>query len=381
MEIPGGPILIGFLINPIAGMGGRVGLKGTDGMYEEALRRGAESGASQRALSTLRRIANLPLQILSCSGEMGEKALQASGLSSFQVVYKYEGVSSARDTTEACQEFLRRGVSLILFCGGDGTARDVFSVVEDRVPILGIPAGVKMYSAVFAINPSSCAEIIRNLDRAVLRDSEVVDVDENAYRDGVLSTKVYGYARMPSLPMRVQMGKQEYAALDEKGAKEDIALFITEIMEDDALYILGAGTTTAEIARRLGVPKTLLGIDVVRNGRLVAQDANEGTLISLLEQTEKAKIVVSPIGAQGFVLGRGTQSISPEVIRRAGVANVIVVATPHKLAETRTLYLDTGEIALDRMFGDSILVISGYRMGQRRKLLHPDLPDEGSPKD
>ncbi len=381
MEIPGGPILIGFLINPIAGMGGRVGLKGTDGMYEEALRRGAESGASQRALSTLRRIGDLPLQILSCSGEMGEKALQASGLSSFQVVYKYEGVSSARDTTEACQEFLRRGVSLILFCGGDGTARDVFSVVEDRVPILGIPAGVKMYSAVFAINPSSCAEIIRNLDRAVLRDSEVVDVDENAYRDGVLSTKVYGYARMPSLPMRVQMGKQEYAALDEKGAKEDIALFITEIMEDDALYILGAGTTTAEIARRLGVPKTLLGIDVVRNGRLVAQDANERTLISLLEQTEKAKIVVSPIGAQGFVLGRGTQSISPEVVRRAGVANVIVVATPHKLAETRTLYLDTGETALDRMFGDSILVISGYRMGQRRKLLHPDLPDEGSPKD
>jgi predicted polyphosphate/ATP-dependent NAD kinase len=375
------PILIGLLINPVAGMGGRVGLKGTDGMCEEALRRGAEPGASRRALSALRQIGDVPLKVLTCSGDMGEKTLLESGISSFQVVYKYEGMSTAKDTTEACREFLRRGVSLILFCGGDGTARDVFSVVEDRVPILGIPAGVKMYSAVFAINPTCCAEIIRNLDRATLRESEVVDVDENAYRDGALSTKVYGYARMPSLPMRVQMGKQEYAAPDEQGAKEDIALFITEIMKDDVLYILGAGTTTAEIVHRLGIPKTLLGVDVVMNGRLIAQDADERTLISLLEQTEKAKIVVSPIGAQGFVLGRGTQSISPEVVRMAGVANVIVVATPHKLAETRTLYLDTGEVTLDRMFGDSILVISGYRMGQRRKLLHPELPDKGSQKD
>jgi predicted polyphosphate/ATP-dependent NAD kinase len=372
---------IGFLINPIAGMGGRVGLKGTDGQYTEALRRGAEPGAALRAMSTLILIKDLSLSFLTCSGEMGEEAFRASGISSFQVVYRYTNPSSAQDTKDACREFLQQGVSLILFCGGDGTARDVFSVVTNRVPILGIPAGVKMYSAVFGVNPTACAEIVRRMNNAVLRDSEVVDVDEEAYRKGVLSTNVYGYARVPSLPLRAQMGKQEFAASDEEGAKKDIALFITEIMRDDTLYILGAGTTTEEIARRLGIPKTLLGVDVVQKGTLLARDADEQVLLSLLGKGDKAKIIVSPIGAQGFVLGRGTQTISPAVIRRVGVGNVIVVATPHKLAETRTLYIDTGEGSLDQLFGDSILVISGYRMGQRRKLLHPTLPNESRPKD
>jgi predicted polyphosphate/ATP-dependent NAD kinase len=381
MEISKQPLTIGLLINPIAGMGGRVGLKGTDGEYMEALRRGAQPGAALRARSTLMSIKDIPICFLTCGGEMGENSLRASGISNFQVGYRYTNSSSAQDTRDACREFLRQGVSLILFCGGDGTARDVFSVVGDKVPMLGIPAGVKMYSAVFGVNPSACAEIIQHLDIAVLRDSEVVDVDEEAYRRGELSTKLYGYARVPSLPLRAQMGKQEYAAPDEEGAKQDISLFITEIMREDTLYILGAGTTTEEIAHRTGVEKTLLGVDVMMNGHLLARDADEQTLLSLLERVEKAKIIVSPIGAQGFVLGRGTQTISPAVIRKVGVANVIVVATPHKLAGTRTLYIDTGEESLDQLFGDSILVISGYRMGQRRKLLHPDLPNESGPKD
>jgi predicted polyphosphate/ATP-dependent NAD kinase len=379
ITVPAG--IIGFLINPIAGMGGRVGLKGTDDVYEEALRRGAERGAARRALATLRLIDDIPLSFLTCGGDMGEEALLEGGIADFQVVYRYRGSSSAQDTRDACREFLSRGVSLILFCGGDGTARDIFSVVGNQVPTLGIPAGVKMYSAVFGVNPSACAEIIRSLDSAVLRDSEVVDVSEEDYRRGVLSTKVYGYARVPSLPLRAQMGKQEYVASDEEGAKQDIALFITEILREDTMYILGAGTTTEEIAHRLGIEKTLLGVDVIFQGHLLVRDADEKTLLTLLDQIEKAKIIVSPIGAQGFVLGRGTQTISPAVIQRVGVDNIIVVGTPHKLAETRTLYVDTGDESLDRMFGNSILVISGYRMGQRRKLLHPVLMNEGMPKD
>jgi predicted polyphosphate/ATP-dependent NAD kinase len=381
MKIPAPTATIGFLINPIAGMGGKVGLKGTDGVYAEALWRGAEPEAALRAISVLKLIKEIPLSYFTCGGEMGEKALHASGISAFQVVYRYAGTSTAQDTKNVCQEFLQRGVSLILFCGGDGTARDVFSVVGNRVPILGIPAGVKMYSAVFGVNPSACAEIIHNLKTADLRDSEVVDVDEEDYRKGVLSTRVYGYARVPALPLRTQVGKQEYISPDEEEAKKDIALFITEIMRKDTLYILGAGTTTEEIACRLGLPKTLLGVDAVLEGRLLARDADERTLLSLVEQVGKVKIVVSPIGAQGFVLGRGTQAISPAVIRQAGVQNIIVVATPHKLAETRTLFLDTGDESLDRLFGDSVLVISGYRMGQRRKLLHPALPVGGRTKD
>ncbi|MDD1679604.1 MAG: ATP-NAD kinase family protein [Methanomicrobiales archaeon] len=372
---------IGFLINPIAGMGGKVGLKGTDGQYEEALRRGAEPQAGQRAASALSPLKDTPLLFLTCEGSMGEDVLRACGIDRYQVVYHHSGQSSAEDTKNACREFCQREVFLILFCGGDGTARDVYSIVRDRIPILGIPAGVKMYSAVFGVNPAACAEIVQNLDRAVLRDSEVVDVDEEAYRRGELSTTIYGYARVPSLPLRAQGGKQEFTAPDEEGAKKDIAFFITELMQEDTLYILGAGTTTEEIARRLGIEKTLLGVDVVMGGTVLARDADETAIISLLDRAGKAKIIVSPIGAQGFILGRGTQAISPAVVRRVGVENVIVVATPHKLAETPVLYLDSGDESLDRLFGDSILVISSYRLGVRRTLLHPSLASGKSPKD
>jgi predicted polyphosphate/ATP-dependent NAD kinase len=380
MQIRPPKVTIGFLINPIAGMGGRVGLKGTDGQYEEALRRGAEPEAARRATATLDLIRSEPVSFLTCEGEMGEETLRASGIDTFEVVYHPASPSSAQDTRDACREFMRREVSLVLFCGGDGTARDVYSVVRDRIPILGIPAGVKMYSAVFGVNPAACAEIVRDLEHAVLRDSEVVDVDENAYRKGVLSTTVYGYARVPTLPLRAQAGKQEFSAPDEERVKREIALFVAEIMRDDTLFILGAGTTTEEIARQLGIEKTLLGVDVVMRGNLLARDADEKTLLTLLQKANRAKIIVSPIGAQGFILGRGTQAISPAVIRSAGVENVIVVATPFKLAETRELYLDSGDSSLDSMFGDSILVICGYRMGMRRRLLHPVLRHNDSPK-
>lgn len=381
MEIPKTPITIGLLINPIAGMGGKVGLKGTDEQYDEAIRRGAEPEAAIRAISTLRLLKNANLSFLTCSGEMGEAALRSSGISSFEVVYRYSGASSAQDTMNACRNFLDEGVMLILFCGGDGTAHDVYSVVQDKVPILGIPAGVKMYSAVFGVNPVGCAEVVGSLKETVIHDSEVVDVDEEAYREGVLSTRIYGYARVPSLPLRIQTGKQEFIAPDEEGSKKDIALFITEIMRNDTAYILGAGTTTEEIARQLGIQKTLLGVDVVLNGEVLARDTDERTILSLLDTREKAKIIVSPIGAQGFVLGRGTQALSPAIIRKVGIENIVVIATPYKLAKTRTLFIDTGDEEVDRLFGDSILVISGYRMGQRRKLLHPESPNEGGPKD
>jgi predicted polyphosphate/ATP-dependent NAD kinase len=365
------PLTIGFLVNPIAGMGGKVGLKGTDGMYEEAVRRGAVPVAQGRALTSLRSLGEIPLNILTCSGAMGEEILLEAGIKEFRIVYEVQGVSGAQDTRNACHTFEQEKVDLILFCGGDGTARDVLEGVGDRVPILGIPAGVKMYSAVFGVNPSATAEIVTRWKEARIRLSEVVDVDEDAYRKGVLATRIYGFARMPYLPHRAQGGKQVFEEGDEEMAKDAIGRFIREIMEPETLYILGAGTTTAHIATLLGVEKTLLGIDVVQGGRLLAKDADEQMILSLLKRGRKVKIIVSPIGAQGFILGRGTQALSPEVLRRVGVENVIVVATPFKLSQTRDLYVDTGDPALDTAFGDSILVISHYHMGIRRKLLHP----------
>jgi predicted polyphosphate/ATP-dependent NAD kinase len=362
---------IGFLINPIAGMGGAVGLKGTDGMREEAASRGAMPQAKNRAKITLEALNNTQnLIFLTPAGEMGENALKETRMYpvQVQVISHPDKDSSAQDTRIAAQRFLEERVDLIFFCGGDGTARDIFDIVGRNVPVLGIPAGVKMYSGVFAVNPHIAAEIVSQFESQSLRDSEVMDVDEDAYRAGELKTRLYGIARVPSLAGKTQVSKQIYEDSSEEQAKKDIARFIHEIMIPDVLYILGAGTTTESVAREIGVNKTLLGVDAIKNEKMVAMDLDEKTLWGLVRDGQEAKILVSPIGAQGFILGRGNQQISARIVKRVGIRNIVVVATPHKLRETPVLYVDSGDTALDRSFGDSFQVVSGYRMAQRRKI-------------
>jgi predicted polyphosphate/ATP-dependent NAD kinase len=364
---------IGFLINPVAGMGGAVGLKGTDGNVEEARRRGASPVAKNRAHITLALLARgTGIHFVTCSGQMGEQALMEAGVQDYQVLYHYHGESSARDTRQAAIAFKNAGVDLVLFCGGDGTARDIFDAVGRDLPILGIPAGVKMYSAVFAIDPITAEELVTGYDVQSLRDSEIMDVNEEAYRAGELKTRLYGIARTPVLAGKVQFSKHVFEEGDEERAKGEIARFIHEIMIPDVLYVLGAGTTTESIARDIGVNKTLLGVDAIKNGTTIALDMNEQTLWALLQEGYEAKIIISPIGAQGFILGRGNQQISPRIVRRVGTRNIIVVATPQKLRETPVLYVDSGDSSLDAEFGDTVLVVSGYRMAQRKRIYqHP----------
>jgi predicted polyphosphate/ATP-dependent NAD kinase len=363
---------VGFLINPVAGMGGAVGLAGTDGQTEEALRRGAVPRARGRAVQALSLLKKDDIAWCTCAAPMGEDALTGAGIDRYTILYRPEGSTSAADTKAACRAFLDAGVDLVVFCGGDGTARDVFDVVGRTVPVLGIPAGVKMYSAVFAVNPAAAADLIRQAGQVACRDSEVMDVDEEAYRSGRLAARLYGYACVPYIRERTQGGKQVFEQQDEERAKDDIAAFMAEVMLPETLYIVGAGSTTARVMERLGLAPTLLGVDAVRNGEVVARDADERTLLALLDRYPQAKIVVSPIGAQGFVLGRGNQQISPGVLRKAGLRNLIVVATPGKLAGTPLLYVDSGDPALDREVGDSLLVVSGYRVAQRKRVLHPE---------
>jgi predicted polyphosphate/ATP-dependent NAD kinase len=359
---------VGLIVNPVAGMGGSVGLKGTDGMVEEARTRGGIPRASERAKVTLTLLVHQDgLKFLTCSGAMGEDVLRAVNIQDYEVAYHYKGESSAEDTRKAAQRFCSSGVDLILFCGGDGTARDVFSGAGRDVPILGIPAGVKMYSGVFAVDPSTAAEIVSEEDY-LLRDSEMLDVDEEAYRGNVLKTKLFGIARVPYRVGRTQVSKHVFEEPDEEKAKMEIARFISEVMLPGTVYIFGAGTTTEAIARHLGVKKTLLGVDVLKDGKLVAADADEATLLALTKREKDVRIIISPIGAQGFILGRGNQQVSAAVVRQVGVKNLIVVSTPHKLLETPVLYVDTGDPALDAAFGSSILVVSGYRMAQRKRI-------------
>jgi predicted polyphosphate/ATP-dependent NAD kinase len=352
--------LVGFVINPIAGMGGRVGLKGTDGMAEEAARRGATPVANHRAFEALQEFKRLAVDTkhppavewVTISGTMGCDVLQSTGFTAIKIVHTPQGRPSAQDTEIAARKFRAAVVDIVLFCGGDGTARDICAVVGQTVPVLGIPAGVKMYSGVFGITPLHTAGILmRYLSGEIgLADAEIVDLDEEKYRRDEWAVRLYMTARTPAEPSYVQSAKALIAGADDDAVKDDIAAQLCEDIASrpDTLYLLGPGSTVQALGRSLDVDKTLLGIDAVANGRVVGKDLDERRILELLDRYRACKLVLSPIGAQGFLLGRGNQQLSPTVIRRIGAGGIVVVATPAKLAGTPFLRFDTGDATLDK---------------------------------
>jgi predicted polyphosphate/ATP-dependent NAD kinase len=364
-------ITVGFLINPIAGMGGRVGLKGTDGedIIKKAKELGAEPVAHIRAEETLGYLFDIKAEVkwLTCSGNMGENVLKKVGFTEggdYQIVYQAPDLTSPNDTKLACEKFKELNVDLILFCGGDGTARDISGVIGKDIPIIGIPAGVKMFSSVFGVNPRATAEVILGLIRGTYSTSEaeILDIDEEDYRKGELHAKLFGYALIPYESNLVQSSKSVYEGMDEESAKKEIARYVVELMEEEegTLFILGAGSTIEKIGKELEIDKTLLGVDVVKNGELIAKDVNEQKLLELLNEEERTVIIVSVIGAQGFVFGRGTQQISPKVLEKVGIENIRIAASPNKMSQTPILRVDTGDGNFDQMFSGYHKVITGY---------------------
>ncbi len=373
---------IGFVVNPIAGMGGRVGLKGTDHVVDRARAAGAEPVAAGRAALFLAAFVkmqakdpDLDVRWLTCAAEMGADLLDGAGTdpASVEVVHTPASPSTAEDTRAAAKACAEAGVDLLLFCGGDGTARDVAQAVSGRVPILGIPSGVKMHSGVFAVDPRAAAEALAAFLRGELRvgDSEVLDLDEEAYRAGEWRVRMYASARTLVEPNLVQADKMMFAEMSEESVRIELAEHFRDLIheEPNTLFLLGPGSTIESIASRLQLEKTLLGIDAVVGGRLVAKDLDEKGILGLLNQYPKAKLVVSPIGAQGFVLGRGNLQLSPDVVRRIGVRNLLVVATPAKLAATPVLRVDSGDERLDAEIRkkEYLFVLIGYRTTK----LHP----------
>ncbi|MEF8873311.1 MAG: ATP-NAD kinase family protein [Candidatus Thermoplasmatota archaeon] len=361
---------VGFVINPIAGMGGRVGLKGTDGVYEKAVELGAEPIAQTRAEKALENMRGSH-EWYTAAGIMGEESLEKTFPDDeIQVVYKAEtevGETEASDTHKAVRKFLEEDVDLIVFCGGDGTARDVSEEVENEVPILGIPAGVKMHSGVFGITPEASGELFNKyLDGdADLGKVEIMDLDEKKYREGDWEIKMHGEALSVYEPHYIQMGKQSFRSVDQKKQKRDIADFIIEEMEEHPqhLFVLGPGSTTAKIQEVLDLDHTILGVDLLKNKEIVELDVAEKDILEAAQEAAGLKIVVSMIGNQGFFLGRGNQQISPEVVKKAGLDNIYILATPTKLKKTDTLRADTGDDELDAKISEKgyMKVVQGYR--------------------
>jgi predicted polyphosphate/ATP-dependent NAD kinase len=383
------PRRLGLIVNPVAGLGGRVGLKGSDGaeIQRKALELGAVPQALGRAVEAVERLKAVEgLEIVTYPGEMGDDVATACGLEPTVIGAIRPGETTAEDTRNAAREMLRREADLLLFAGGDGTARDIYEAVGLDLPALGIPAGVKIHSAVYATNPRSAGDLaaLYLQGRAVsLREAEVMDIDEEAFRQGALSARLYGYLRVPYRASLVQSSKVPSAG--EEAAPLAIAEDVVDRMEEGWLYIVGPGTTTRAIAEELGVAKTLLGVDVIRiapdrhagrtmtgdrrKGEVVVVDANEAQLLELLEGA-RAKIVVTPIGGQGYLFGRGNQQLSPRVIDRVGKGNIIVVSTPDKLHAlgTQPLLVDSGDRAVDEMLSGYVQVVTGYHERAVRKV-------------
>ena len=364
-----GPARIGLVVNPIAGIGGRVGLKGSDG--DEVVRRALELGAvpaagarTVRALERLRSV-EAPFDLLVAPGPMGEEAARAAGLDA-RVVGELAGTeTTAEDTRRIATAMVEgEGVDLLLFAGGDGTAADVLAAVGPSAPVLGIPAGVKIHSAAFAVSPEAAgvlAGAVARGEQIRFAEAEVLDLDEDAFRRGEIAPRLLGYLRVPQEPRLVQARKAPSPA-GEAVMTQAIAADVVERMEPGRAYVLGPGSTVRAIAERLGVPKTLVGVDVVRDGRLVAADASEDAILAALGDGP-ASIVVTPIGGQGFVFGRGNQQIGPRVLRAVGRERVIVVATQWKLASLAgmPLRVDTGDPEVDAEVAGHVLVTTGYR--------------------
>ncbi len=344
-------------------MGGPIGLKGTDGWSRDDLERlGATATSTRRATETMARLARArPDEILCGAGPMGADAVNHAGLRPTIVHAPAGRETTSEDTVTAVRAMVAAGCGLILFAGGDGTARDVHRAVGMRVTTLGIPAGVKIHSAAFGINPT----VAGDLAAAVLAGevtstsaAEVVDLDEVAYRAGHVSVRLFGYLRVPDRPASIQGSKVR--STGDEDAIAGIGHAIAERMEPGVRYLVGPGTTAKAVLRALNLPFTLLGIDLVLDGHVIGTDLTAADILSRVDHAP-TRLIVSPIGGQGHVFGRGNQQLSPALIRRIGKGGLIVAASPRKLASMRgrPLFVDTGDRELDAELAGFVRVITG----------------------
>jgi predicted polyphosphate/ATP-dependent NAD kinase len=357
---------VGLIVNPVAGMGGSVGLKGTDeDMHKKALALGARPVTPKTTKELLTHIARKDrIKLLVAPGGMGEQYVGALGIP-FVVVGEIGEETSAEDTWRIARQMVESGAELLVFAGGDGTARDIYDAIGSRIPVVAVPAGVKIFSSVFAVTARAAAEMVDAFIEGIgFKEEEVLDIDEGAFREDRLASKLYGYLVVPEVRRFLQPGKAASSVgRSSVESKEEIAAHVVEAMDPETLYLLGPGTTLKAITDKMGLAKTLLGVDAVYAGTLLGRDLNEKGILRLFRNYEKRKIVVTPIGGNGFIFGRGSKPFTPEVIKQVGRKNIIVVGTKDKVNQLDCLRVDTGDVEVDEMLCGYLKATVGYREG------------------
>lgn len=361
---------LGVIINPVAGLGGSAGLKGSDGsaIQAEARARGAEARAPERMRQALQALQPWKgnFHIYCISGEMGEATLQTLEFPYTVVGHPAAAQTTPTDTYAAAQALQRLGVDLLLFAGGDGTARNIADAVGHEQVVLGVPSGVKMHSAVYAISPEAAGQVVGALldhQLVPLAERDVRDIDEVAFRSGQVKTRWYATMKVPEAPHFLQQAKNSGVQEDEL-AQQDLAHELIDQLEDDTLYIVGPGSTTWVFLQELKVGGSLLGVDLLLNREVFASDVSARDIAAALEQhAGPVKIVITVIGGQGHIIGRGNQQLTPDILRKVGKHNILIIATNEKIRALgrRPLLVDSNDPELDQMFTGYMPVITGYR--------------------
>jgi len=355
---------LAVVVNPDAGLGGKLGFKGSDGRAAEARAAGAQDRAGPRMKICLEKLAELarePIEILAWDGRMGGDWIPG----------EYNSTGKTPDTTDAAStsEFIKaHSPDLFLYAGGDGTTRDIVEALGDReIPLVGVPGGVKMHSGCFATTPKAAAEVVWSFftgDLMVAR-TEVMDLDEEVYRKGEWKVRMYGEAFTPASPRWMQGAKEQVQRESEEETLEAMSSHVANLVEEnpDLMLVWGSGGTLRQMCKQNGHESTLLGIDIQHAGKM-HNDLNESGLLDIINQHQgEIKLLLSPMGGQGFLIGRGNLQLSPDVLRAIGTDNILGIATPAKLLGLNELRIDTGDEELDaEIRGKKYLkVLQGYR--------------------
>jgi len=369
---------LGLVVNPDAGLGGKLGLKGSDGKAELARSMGADDRSGPRIMTFLNYFSSLsrgnPINLswITSEGRMGTNWIpQGIKIGSITTVHKSHGETSFNDTKDVIRKIIDHGVDLIVYAGGDGTTRDIVAELielnHSKLPLIGVPTGVKMYSGSFAASPKAAAEVLSAWIRGdlLVAGTEVLDLDEERYRNGEWVVRHYAEANTPSSPRWMQGSKQRVEVSSEEEIIEGLAEHVKEILvKEDTMIIWGSGGTLQSIGEYIGFNLTTLGIDISLGEKVVGLDLDEKGILKCLESHSGQVItLLSPMGGQGFLIGRGNLQLSNTVIRKIGIDNILGVVTPAKLLTVRKLRIETGDESLDSDFSSKkyMKVLQGYR--------------------
>ena len=355
---------LAVVVNPDAGLGGRLGFKGSDGRAAEARAAGAEDRAGPRMRQCLERLSELarePIEILAWDGRMGGDWIPGE--------YTSTGKTPELTDASSTSEFIKaHSPDLFLYAGGDGTTRDIVEALGEReIPLVGVPGGVKMHSGCFATTPKAAAEVVWSFVTGdlMLARTEVMDLDEEVYRKGEWKVKMYGEAFTPASPRWMQGAKEQVQRESEEETLEAMSSHVANLVEDnpDLMVVWGSGGTLRQMCAQLGHDSTLLGIDIQHAGKMF-NDLNEEGLLEIINRHDgEIKLLLSPMGGQGFLIGRGNLQLSPDVLRAIGIDNILGIATPAKLLGLNELRIDTGDEKLDAEIRSKkyLKVLQGYR--------------------